>query len=406
MRGSSPRMTAKWIKSTGIRCSITIMNSLGHKLMELNAWLVLAAAVFGLTTIIAVPRYVIREPLSSKYLDVVRVATDRNLVRATTAQVVAGLAFVATFIQSANNFSRDYTQRVEQGAAEQFSKAVSQIRENPDAIWSTIGGFHILATIAKSIPSYSEPVYRYFGQFILEVGRTQCEAGNKYRSRDYRPAAALATAMRLLGERRPGNDEAWRKINIAGACMVRGDFFQSGGLSNLYMAAANLSRADVRQSDISDADWGRLRATAEDAEGWNEMSGWTLVSNEERFNLITNFESSHFKRVIFEGAQLKGANFKDATFTSMSFIGADLSKTDLRGAKFKDVDLRWTNMTDANIAGAEFDSSTKVDIDELMTTCVRTEQDKTEKQIDQMKPTISAALERQVQEKGGYRLCK
>jgi len=111
--------------------------------MELNAWLVLAAAVFGLTTIIAVPRYVIREPLSSKYLDVVRVATDRNLVRATTAQVVAGLAFVATFIQSANNFSRDYTQRVEQGAAEQFSKAVSQIRENPDAIWSTIGGFHI-----------------------------------------------------------------------------------------------------------------------------------------------------------------------------------------------------------------------------------------------------------------------
>ena len=103
---------------------------------------------------------------------------------------------------------------------------------------------------------------------------------------------------------------------------------------------------------------------------------------------------------------MKGANFKDATFTSMSFIGADLSKTDLRGAKFKDVDLRWTNMTDANIAGAEFDSSTKVDIDELMTTCIRTEQDKTEKQIDQMKPTVSAALERQVQEKGGYRLCK
>src|SRR5258706_15189064 len=106
------------------------MNSLGHKLMELNAWLVLAAAVFGLTTIIAVPRHVIREPLSSKYLDVVKVATDRNLVRATIAQVVAGLAFVVTFIQSANNFSRDYTQRVDQGAAEQFSKAVSQIRES------------------------------------------------------------------------------------------------------------------------------------------------------------------------------------------------------------------------------------------------------------------------------------
>lgn len=110
--------------------------------------------------------------------------------------------------------------------------------------------------------------------------------------------------------------------------------------------------------------------------------------------------------MIFEGAKLKGANFQGATFASLSFIGADLTMADLRDAEFHRADLRWTKMADANIAKAVFDSSTQLDVDILMTACVRTDDVDSKEQVEKIKPTLPAAVEAEVKRRGGYRLCQ
>lgn len=253
--------------------------------MELSAWAVLLAAIFAITTIIVIPRNVIRESRSSKYQDLIKVATDRNLIRATIAQVVAGLAFVATFIQSSHNFSRDFSQRAELATADQFSKAITQIRDTPEAAWSTIGSYQVLANIAKSAPVYHEAVYGSLAQFILQVGKDHCDSKDQYRSQDYQPPPALRSAMRIMVDRNTANDPEWRKFDLARACLVGGDFLSSGGLSKLYMPAAKLVRANIRFSEVNDSDWGELQASVDDNAEWKEMSGWSLVTRgTDRYN--------------------------------------------------------------------------------------------------------------------------
>ena len=95
--------------------------------MEISSLVVLIAALFGLAAIVWVPRFVVPESRSSKYEDRLKVAASRNIIRGTIAQIVAGLAFVATFIQSAQNFNLDFRQRTEHATAELFANAIFKI---------------------------------------------------------------------------------------------------------------------------------------------------------------------------------------------------------------------------------------------------------------------------------------
>lgn len=100
--------------------------------MSVIGWFVLGFAALGLAAIVFVPKIIIPTSRSGHYDEVLRVATTRNSISGTIAQIVAGLAFVATFIQGSVNFSSEYKQKSDLATADQFAKAFSQLKDSSD----------------------------------------------------------------------------------------------------------------------------------------------------------------------------------------------------------------------------------------------------------------------------------
>ena len=63
-------------------------------------------------------------------------------------------------------------------------------------------------------------------------------------------------------------------------------------------------------------------------------------------------------------------------------------------------------MSDANIANAVFDASSQLDVDSLLTACVRTEEFDSAEQVEKMKPAVPAPIEAEIKRRGGYRVCE
>jgi hypothetical protein len=289
-----------------------------------SALFVLAGAIFGLATVIWLPRSIVPNSSSSKYEEILRVATSRNTVRATIAQVVAGLAFVATFIQSSHNFDRDYRQRFEQSTADLFAKTIPNLSADSTNPWSTIGSFYALGAIAKSDERFRRPVYEALAQYILTTGNAGCEAYSSD-SREvvnavFNRLPAISTATRVFIDRDNRVDDLYRMFNLAKSCLVKGDFLNSGGLSHVYLYQARLDGADVRYAFVDRSNLVEVRARAAD------------------------FQSTSFDKTTLVGAILTRSNFTDATFPSANLQGAYLQGANLTGASFPNANLAWADL--------------------------------------------------------------
>jgi len=292
--------------------------------VELSALTVLAAAIFGLATVIWLPRFIVPNSSSSKYDEILRVATTRNAVRGTIAQVVAGLAFVATFIQSSHNFDRDYRQRFEQSTADLFAKTIPSLSADSTNPWSTIGSFYALGAVAKSDARFRRPVYEALAQYILTTGSPGCDAfstdSREIIESAFKPSPVIRTATRVFIDRDNSIDDLDRMFNLAEACLVKGDFLNSGGLSHVYLYRAKLDHADVRHAFVDRSYLIEAKARAAD------------------------FQATSFTLTKLAGAVLTGSNFKDATFSSADLQGAYLQGSDLTGASFSNANLAWADL--------------------------------------------------------------
>lgn len=381
-------------------------------------WLVLIAALFGLLMIIWMPRFIIPDSRSSRYDEILRVATTRNSIRGTVAQIVAGLAFVATFIQGSVNFSSDSRQKADLATADQFAKAFSQLKDSADNTWVTIGSFNVLARIAEGDARYHEPVYAAMSQYVLGRSRRLCGldpgdngagATEAYRDAGYMSDQALRAATRLFLER-ADDDRSRRQFDLQGACLTNADAFGTQGLSWLYMPAAKLLRISAGNTVISDTDMRGVEAGVVHNANWDrysQMGTWSLhhdVSPDKLARLQADFQNAKFNNVLLDGGGMEGANLTGASFTGSRLIGTNFELADLTGTNFGDSDLQGAGLWGANIARADFSKTKNITSEQILSACVRDDLSLASKLS--IAPSLPSAIAAKVQEAGGLQACK
>jgi uncharacterized protein YjbI with pentapeptide repeats len=386
-------------------------------------WFVLLFSFLGLAAIVLVPQAIIPNSRSSKYDEILRVATTRNSIRATIAQIVAGLAFVATFIQGSVNFNLDSKQKSDLAAADQFSKAFSQLKDSSDNTWAMIGNFYILANIAESDNRYHESVFGALAQFIVEHSGAECasrEVSNlkkeKLTTRDYHdPAYAISpllnTASRLFVDRAK-DKSTQRKFSLEGACLANADFYAASGLSWLFMPHVKLLRANATNAVITDSDLRGIEAGVVHNLNWKDyedIGSWKLhheLPAEITAKLRANFENAELRNDVLNGAGLEGANFYNAKLLDSSMVGTNFKLADLTNADFSGSDLRSATLDGANIASTDFTKAKNLTIEQLKSACVRGRYDTTgnEKSIGSILPSLPPYLTKT--DVAGITLCK
>jgi uncharacterized protein YjbI with pentapeptide repeats len=381
--------------------------------MSVIGWFVLGFAALGLAAILFVPKIIIPASRSGHYDEVLRVATTRNSIRGTIAQIVAGLAFVATFIQGSVNFSSEYKQKSDLATADQFAKAFSQLKDSSDNTWVTIGSFHILANVAESDRRYREPVYAAMTQYVVSRSRRDCglergeTPGKEYRDPSYLPDEALRSATRLILERGP-DDPARRQLDLERACLANADAFATKGLSRVYMPGAILLRASAAYTTISDSDLRGIEAGVVHNASWKDyknLGAWSLhhdVPPEKLARLRANFENAKFQNVSLQGAGFEGANLQGSSFTASRLAGTNFELADLRGATFGDSDLDGTTLYGANISRVDFSKTKNLTAQQILSACVRDDAAFSGSSA----PTLPAGMTRQVEKAGGIQQCK
>ena len=365
------------------------------------------------------PQHIIPNSRSSKYDEILRVATTRNAIRSTIAQIVAGLAFVAIFIQGSVNFSADYKQKADLATADQFAKAFSQLKDTPDDTWAMIGNFYILANIAESDLRYHEPVYGALSQFIVQHSRLTCGTGSArdagatqrdvYQQAGYLIAPVLQTAIRLFVDRTK-DKQTQRQFNLEGACLANADLYGADGLSWVFMPGAKLLRVSAMNSKFAHSDLRGIEAGATHNASWNDdyegIGAWTLhhkVAPERLARIRANFEGAQFQDVQLDGSGFEGANLKNVRFTDSNLAGVNFQLADLTDAAFFGSDLNGAPLDGANIAKADFSTAKRLTVEQLLSACVRVDTESTA--LKSSWPKLPDGMAAKVDAGGGFKLC-
>ena len=365
------------------------------------------------------PQHIIPNSTSSKYDEILRVATTRNAIRSTIAQIVAGLAFVATFIQGSVNFSADYKQKADLATADQFAKAFSQLKETPNDTWATIGNFYILANIAESDLRYHEPVYGALSQFIVQHSRLTCGTGSVqdagatqrdvYKQKVYSIAPVLQTAIRLFVDR-TRDKQTQRQFNLEGACLANADLYGAEGLSWVFMPNAKLLRVGAVNSKFVHSDLRGIETGVEYNANWNDdykrLGSWSLHNNiapDLLARIRANFEGAEFHAVQLDGSGFEGANLKGVRFIDSNLTGVNFTLADLTGAAFSGSNLIFATLNGANIANADFSTAKKLSIEQLLSACIRVDAGPTT--LKSNWPKLPEGMAAKVEAAGGFKLC-
>lgn len=379
----------------------------------------LGFSLLGLAFIIWLPQHIIPNSNSSKYDEILRVATTRNSIRSTIAQIVAGLAFVATFVQGSVNFSADYKQKSDLATADQFAKAFSQLKDTPGDTWAMIGNFYILANIAESDIRYHEPVYGALSQFIVQHSRLTCGTGSAedagatqrdvYRQTGYSIAPVLQTAIRLFVDRTK-DKQTQRQFHLEGACLANADLYGAEGLSWILLSGAKLLRVSAVNSKFEFSDLRGIETGVEHNSNWNDeykgIGAWRLhhgVAPDMLAKIRANFEGAEFQTVKLNGSGFEGANLKSVRFLDSNLSGVNFDLSDLTGATFSGSDLTGAHMNGANIATADFSTAKNLSVEQLLAACMRVDAESTV--LKSNWPKLPDGLAAKVETAGGFKLC-
>lgn len=383
--------------------------------MTTIGWFVLLFATLGLAAIVFVPRMIIPDSRSARYDEILRVASTRNSIRGTIAQIVAGLAFVATFIQTSINFSVDYRQKSDLATSDQFAKAFSQLRDASTNPWVTIGSFHMLSNVAEKDPRYHDSVYAAMAQYVVSQSRRDCgmtatngnEPANGYRKSEYMPDETVRAATRLVLER-GADDRGRRQLDLEGACLTRADAFATKGFSWTYMPGAKLLGISAARTTIADADLRGIEAGVVHNANWAEyqnLGAWSLhhdVPPEKLARLRANFENAKFENVSLQGAGFEGANFQGVSFVGSRLAGTNFTLADMRGASFGESDLNGATLRNANIARADLSNANNLTVAQVLSACVRDDAIG----VAPNKPSLPSKIANEVARAGGIQTCK
>jgi uncharacterized protein YjbI with pentapeptide repeats len=282
---------------------------------------------------------------------------SENEARKGLAQLLGGIAFLATFYVTWNNFSieRDKTY------AEEFAKAVEQLSSKD--IPERIGGAYGLERLSRSSPNdYDNAI-----EILTETIRGDDQPD--FETRVFAAPSVIPVAnkdkgriFRILGRRaKVSTDiETGLRMNDADLRGVdgRNGHFEWAIFNDSDLRTATFYRAYLAHAEFVDADASVFPVP--DPELAERNKGQIAQSAKSPFNCVApGFFTSQLRAVTFTSADLSDAILSGGKFQGASFNQAVLQRTNFDGselqrATFVDADLTNASFKRAHIEGAKF----------------------------------------------------
>jgi hypothetical protein len=310
----------------------------------MDTWLA-AAAIFGSAIALAIVYLIIYFKLAPKaaagsgITDADKLAAFKDSYTKTLAQIIGGVAVVATFSWTFIKDSRTLEQTATQNANQQFIDAVKLLSQS-NSDYSNAAGIFSFKKLVETNPEYYTLVHHTLMTYIFGH---QSDGGYPKDGKPPRVSDAVRAATYVLGQL-SAQDGSLSFVDyfISGSDFSNAKSLQSADFRNTKLFAANFSSADLTGANFNGAamaDWESYGL----ADGWDKRlaqarSGHEeqltqLLWKDERFRYIINFDSAILTGTHFENTSVDGASFKSATLNNATFTKTDISRADFDGAK-------------------------------------------------------------------------
>jgi uncharacterized protein YjbI with pentapeptide repeats len=339
----------------------------GVALISIGLYLALSVLLIWLWPKIAVRKVVIDQ---TKVDDVTKLLDARGKVRASIVQVVAGIVAVAAFVTTIQQIHSN-EDAFNQKKADLFSKSLKELLSAESQADSRAEAIYELSFVARSDKSYHRAVYDALASFVRERSATACVDDN-YRKQGFRRDPTVQLAMRIIGERKVGDDPTGKQLNLEGGCFVELDLIDEPGvvkgLSKARLSGSRMLRSDFGRVDLSGAQLMGIDAGDYLNPDWTAAIGRELHDGDvgdsrkgkndgnERRRFVAHFIDANLVGADFTGAGLQGADFSGAKLKDAKFNGAVVSRASFKGAQDLSVDqLRFACVGRPDMSDDEFD---------------------------------------------------
>ena len=149
-------------------------------------------------------------------------------------------------------FSRSTTTGItfRQKKADLFAKSVKELLAANGGTDSRAEALYILSYVARSDRSYERAVYDALSSYVTDNSEAACKNAS---GKDFHGDRTIQLAMRIIGERRPEDEETGRRLKLEGGCFVGLDLYDERGVINGF-AKARLSGSMMFHADFEGVD--------------------------------------------------------------------------------------------------------------------------------------------------------
>jgi len=269
----------------------------------------------------------------------------RGKIRTSIIQVIGGITAVLAFITAIQQLNSN-EDAFRQKKADLFAKSVKELLSPESNAHGRAEALYILSYVARSDRSYHRAVYDAVASYLTDGAEAAC---SNYRGESFRRDRSIQLAMRIIGERRKGDDRAAKRLNLEGGCFVGVDVLDEWGViqgfAKARLSAAKMLRVDFGKADLSHAQLMGIEAGDYLNPHWKKEIGDTLHKGDDgddrkgtddgdvRRKFVTHFIEANLEGADFSGAGLQGADFSRAILKDTKFTKAVISRTSFKGAQ-------------------------------------------------------------------------
>lgn len=292
---------------------------------------IVVGAVVALVAILYVCVYFVVAPWEARrsgITDTDKLATFKDSLIKTLAQLIGGLAVVGTFVWTIINGAFTLQQTAVQSANQQFINASIQAASATPEL--SAAGDYALEKLVRAYPDYCPTVASILTTQIMTRSLVVNAASATQKPR---VPANIAAAVAMLGIiPRCSGSIALKDGYLAGANFGASQSYQGADLRNTKLWGAYLGWAT-----LDDAQFDGAAMADVDAYGGSEAAWQKAISDQnwqyDKYNYIVNFENSSLRSAHFLNTSVSGASFRNADLFKASFYNTNLSRTDFTGAQ-------------------------------------------------------------------------
>lgn len=293
--------------------------------------LIVVGAVVALVAVLYVFVYFIVAPWEARrsgITDADKLASFKDSLIKTLAQLIGGLAVVGTFVWTIINGALTLQQTAIQSANQQFINASIQSANTSPEL--SAAGNYALEKLVRAYPDYCPTVASILTAQIMTRSLAANSAAGTQKPR---VPVNIAAAVAMLGLiPRCSGAIALKDGYLAGANFGGSQSYQGSDLRNTKLWGAYLGWATLDDTQFDGAAMADV-----DAFGGGEAD-WQKAINDpnwqyDKYNYIVNFENSSLQSAHFLNTSVSGASFHGANLLKASFYNTNLSRADFTGAQ-------------------------------------------------------------------------